>query len=165
MPLVHSGSSPTVWKTVGINCSNSHPTKIFNLHSSDGIAPIVYFWLKKFSLSLLKISICLHLYLFICSPSSVPHHPFLFICSPWSIPLISFLFFQSSSYVPLYPFLFNPFIHSFLALPFLLFFLIHSSSSVPPYLFILIRSPFVHCVYLSFLSIPLHLVYNLECPY
>ena len=34
-------SSRTVWTTVGIDCLNSNPTKIFNLHSSEVIAAIV----------------------------------------------------------------------------------------------------------------------------
>ena len=42
MPLVHSWSSRTVWTTVGIDCPNSNPTKICNLHSSEAIAAIVH---------------------------------------------------------------------------------------------------------------------------
>ena len=50
MPLVHGRSSQTVWTTVRIDCSNSHPTKICDLHSSEGIAAIILgYILRHFS--------------------------------------------------------------------------------------------------------------------
>ena len=47
MPLVHSWTSWTVWTTVGIDCPNSNPTKICNLHSSEGIAAIEWLDLRS----------------------------------------------------------------------------------------------------------------------
>ena len=41
MYLNHSWSSQTLWTTVGIDCPNSNPTKICNLHSSEVIEFIV----------------------------------------------------------------------------------------------------------------------------
>ena len=43
MSLVHSWTYRTVWTTVGIDCPNSNPNKICNLHSSEAIAAIVRF--------------------------------------------------------------------------------------------------------------------------
>ena len=52
MYLNHSWSLQTVWTTVGIDCPNSNPTKICNLHSSEAIAAIVGL-LKKCDLEIL----------------------------------------------------------------------------------------------------------------